>query len=145
MKDKKEPIVLDLDIFIHLMTSAYREGFKAGAGKNIQRLENDCASAVSQFRFGMADMLMNPSRPYSTKPLSGFLSMKETVQIQTPPCPEIREGRRSVRFSIYCPVFTGSQLSPLAAFLKRYMRASARLRVLCKLPLSRAGSYEATP
>ena len=29
MKDKKEPIVLDLDIFIHLMTSAYREGFKA--------------------------------------------------------------------------------------------------------------------
>ena len=25
MKDKKEPIVLDLDIFIHLMTSAYRE------------------------------------------------------------------------------------------------------------------------
>lgn len=27
MKDKKEPIVLDLDIFIHLMTSAYREGF----------------------------------------------------------------------------------------------------------------------
>ena len=46
MKDKKEPIVLDLDIFIHLMTSAYREGFKAGAGKNIQRLENDCASAV---------------------------------------------------------------------------------------------------
>ena len=58
MKDKKEPIVLDLDIFIHLMTSAYREGFKAGAGKNIQRLENDCASAVSQFRFGMADMLM---------------------------------------------------------------------------------------
>ena len=127
MKDKKEPIVLDLDIFIHLMTSAYREGFKAGAGKNIQRLENDCASAVS------------------TKPLSGFLSMKETVQIQTPPCPEIREGRRSVRFSSYCPIFTGSQLSPLAAFLKRYMRASARLRVLCKLPLSRAGSYEATP
>ena len=60
MKDKKEPIVLDLDIFIHLMTSAYREGFKAGAGKNIQRLENDCASAVSQFRFGMADMLNKP-------------------------------------------------------------------------------------
>ena len=60
MKDKKEPIVLDLDIFIHLMTSAYREGFKAGAGKNIQRLENDCASAVSQFRFGMADMLNEP-------------------------------------------------------------------------------------
>ena len=123
MKDKKEPIVLDLDIFIHLMTSAYREGFKAGAGKNIQRLEYDCASAVSQFRFGMADMLNVP---------------ESTV-------PEIREGRRSVRFSSYCPVFTGSQLSPLAAFLKRYMRASARLRVLCKLPLSRAGSYEATP
>ena len=60
IKDKKEPIVLDLDIFIHLMTSAYREGFKAGAGKNIQRLENDCASAVSQFRFGMADMLNEP-------------------------------------------------------------------------------------
>ena len=37
MKDKKEPIVLDLDIFIHLMTSA-----------------------VSQFRFGMADMLNEP-------------------------------------------------------------------------------------
>ena len=60
MKDKKEPIVLDLDIFIHLMTSAYREGFKAVAGKNIQRLENDCASAVSQFRFVMADMLNEP-------------------------------------------------------------------------------------
>ena len=60
MKDKKEPIVLDLDIFIHLMTSAYCEGFKAGADKNIQRLENDCASAVSQFRFGMVDMLKEP-------------------------------------------------------------------------------------
>ena len=60
MKDKKESIVLDLDIFIHLMTSAYREGFKAGADKNIQRLENDCASAVSQFHFGMVDMLKEP-------------------------------------------------------------------------------------
>ena len=139
MKDKKEPIVLDLDIFIHLMTSAYREGFKAGAGKNIQRLENDCASAVSQFHFGMVDMLKEPESTVQ------HLSMKETVQIQTPPCPEIREGRRSVRFSSHCPFFIGSQLSPLAAFLKRYMRASARLRVLCKLPLSRSGSYEATP
>ena len=36
MKDKKEPIVLDLDIFIHLMTSAYREGFKAGAGRDLK-------------------------------------------------------------------------------------------------------------
>ena len=60
MKDKKESIVLDLDIFNHLMTSAYREGFKAGADKNIKRLENDCASAVSQFRFGMVDMLKEP-------------------------------------------------------------------------------------
>lgn len=145
MKDKKEPIVLDLDIFIHLMTSAYREGFKAGAGKNIQRLENDCASAVSQFHFGMVDMLKEPESTVRTKPLLGFISMKETVQIQTPPCPEIREERRSVRFSSHCPFFIGSQLSPLAAFLKRYMRASARLRVLCKLPLSRSGSYEATP
>lgn len=33
MKDKKEPIVLDLDIFIHLMTSAYREGFKGRSGQ----------------------------------------------------------------------------------------------------------------
>ena len=60
MKDKKESIVLDLDIFIHLMTSAYREGFKAGADTKIQSLENDCASAVSQFRFGMVDMLKEP-------------------------------------------------------------------------------------
>ncbi|WP_308774626.1 hypothetical protein [uncultured Bilophila sp.] len=60
MKDKKKPIVLDLDIFIHLMTSAYREGFKAGADKNIQRLEKDCADAVSQFRFGMVGMLKEP-------------------------------------------------------------------------------------
>ena len=61
MKDKKEPIVLDLDIFIHLMTSAYREGFKAGAGKNICHIiPHECAAAVSQFRFGMADMLNEP-------------------------------------------------------------------------------------
>ena len=71
--------------------------------------------------------------------------MKETVQIQTPPCPEIREGRRSVRFSSHCPFFIGSQLSPLAAFLKRYMRASARLRVLCKLPLSKVGIIRGDP
>lgn len=60
MKNKKEPIVLDLDIFIHLMTSAYREGFKAGADKNIQKLERDCADAVNQFHFGMVDMLKEP-------------------------------------------------------------------------------------
>lgn len=57
MKDKKEPIVFDLSIFIRLTTGAYREGFKAGADRNIQRPENDCASAVSQFRFGMANIL----------------------------------------------------------------------------------------
>ena len=38
MKDKKEPILVYLYIFLHLMTSAYREGFMAGAGNNIKRL-----------------------------------------------------------------------------------------------------------
>ena len=60
MKDKKEPIVLDLDIFIHLMTSAYVDGYRAGGGNKINIFEHDCASAVSQFRFGMADMLNEP-------------------------------------------------------------------------------------
>ena len=45
MKEKKQPIVLDLDIFIHLMTSAYREGFKAGAEQN---------------SYGMLDLLKEP-------------------------------------------------------------------------------------
>lgn len=59
MKDEKQ-ITLNLDIFIHLMTSAYREGFKAGADKNAKKLEHECTSAVNQFRFGMLDMLKEP-------------------------------------------------------------------------------------
>ncbi len=53
-------ITLNLDIFVHLMTSAYREGFKTGADKNSKKLEQECSSAVSQFRFGMLDMLKEP-------------------------------------------------------------------------------------
>ena len=60
MKEKKQPIVLDLDIFIHLMTSTYREGFKAGAEQNSHAHDLECASAVTQFRYGMLDMLKEP-------------------------------------------------------------------------------------
>lgn len=59
MKDTDQ-ITLNLDIFIHLMSSAYREGFKAGADKNSKKLEQECSSAVTQFRFGMLDMLKEP-------------------------------------------------------------------------------------
>lgn len=58
--EKKQTISLDLDIFVHLMTSAYREGFRAGADKNAQALEAECAEAVTQFRHGMMDMLKEP-------------------------------------------------------------------------------------
>ena len=53
--EKKQTIALDLDIFVHLMTSAYREGFRAGADKNAQTLE-----AAMQFAEGMKDMLKEP-------------------------------------------------------------------------------------
>ncbi len=60
MKEKKQPIALDLDIFIHLMTSAYREGFKAGSEHASCAHDVECASAVTQFRYGMLDMLKEP-------------------------------------------------------------------------------------
>lgn len=56
MNTQKQSITLDLDIFIHLMTSAYREGLKAG-------LEHEgedrslTLSSINQFRCGMTDML----------------------------------------------------------------------------------------
>ena len=58
--EKKQTIALDLDIFVHLMTSAYREGFRAGADKNAQTLEAKCAEAAMQFAEGMKDMLKEP-------------------------------------------------------------------------------------
>lgn len=58
--EKQQTIALDLDIFVHLMASAYREGFKAGADKNAHALEAECAEAVTQFRHGMMDMLKEP-------------------------------------------------------------------------------------
>ena len=42
------------------MTSAYREGFRAGADKNAQALEAECAEAAMQFAEGMKDMLTEP-------------------------------------------------------------------------------------
>lgn len=58
--EKKQTIALDIDIFVHLMTSAYREGFRAGADKNAQALEAECAEAAMQFAQGMKDMLTEP-------------------------------------------------------------------------------------
>lgn len=58
--EKNQTIALDIDIFIHLMTSAYREGFRAGADKNAHALEAECAEAAMQFGQGMRDMLKEP-------------------------------------------------------------------------------------
>ena len=66
MKEKKQPIVLDLDIFIHLMTSAYREGFKAGAEQNSHAHDLECASAVTSSATGCSTCSRNRKPPCST-------------------------------------------------------------------------------
>lgn len=59
MKDTHQ-IALTLDIFIHLMTSAYREGYRSGRAAGPSEPEHECHSAAEQFRHGMLGMFREP-------------------------------------------------------------------------------------
>lgn len=58
MKNQKTSFVIDKDIFIHLMTSSYKEGCKAGK----ELSSSECSTeAVTQFYHGLSDMLKEPA------------------------------------------------------------------------------------
>lgn len=60
MKNKKTSFVIDKDIFIHLMTTSYKEGFKAGTEHSSSERSTE---AVTQFYHGLSDMLKEPATP----------------------------------------------------------------------------------
>ncbi|MEG1610759.1 MAG: hypothetical protein RR317_06215 [Bilophila sp.] len=59
--EKKPSFIIEQEIFIHLMTSAYKEGLKAGKALASEYDATVTLEAATTFYHGLSDMLTEPA------------------------------------------------------------------------------------